>query len=78
MSSVVYTERTPPKEDPMSQLICPECGEPAEQGRPRGGSGGWALPADPRRLNHRHAADREPLCPVMTSQGYQPAMPRRG
>jgi hypothetical protein len=61
----------------MAQLICPECGEQAERGTPRGGNGtGWSLDVEPRRLEHRHV-DREPLCPVVTGKGYQPALPAR-
>jgi hypothetical protein len=55
----------------MAQLICPE------RGTPRGGNGtGWSLDVEPRRLEHRHV-DREPLCPVVTGKGYQPALPAR-
>jgi hypothetical protein len=60
----------------MAQLICPECGEAVEQGAPRGSRTGYALDVEPRRLEHRHL-DREPLCPVVTRKGYQPALPKR-
>lgn len=59
----------------MSRLICPECGEDVVPGRPRGSLTGYALDVQPERLAHRHR-DREPLCPVMTSKGYQPALPK--
>lgn len=58
----------------MTRLICPPCGEPVEVGRPRD-YGYPSVGVEPRRLEHRHAGDRTGLCPVMTSSGYQPAMP---
>lgn len=52
---------------------CPECGDEIEKGRPR--MYGKPVSAyDPERLQWRHAADHEPLCPVMTAKGYQPAL----
>ena len=65
----------------MSRMVCPECGEDVERGDPRGARGGagvgWAIDVEVRRLQHRHRGDREPLCPVVTSRGYQPALPKR-
>lgn len=52
--------------------VCPECGETVTSlvtGRT-----GWALAVDPGRLSWVHS-DGTPLCPVMTSDGYQPALP---
>ena len=61
----------------MRRLACPECGEDVEPGRPRGSRTGYAVDVEPRRLEHRHVRDREPLCPIVTSRGYEPALPRR-
>jgi hypothetical protein len=58
------------------KLICPECEETVERGTPRGSRTGYALQVEPKRLEHRHT-DREPLCPVVTATGYQPALPTR-
>ena len=57
---------------------CPVCAEPArlasvrEQRELRGGS---TCAAEPSRLRWVHASDGEPLCPEMTTAGYQPATP---
>ncbi len=51
-------------------LICPECGERALKGPPVR----TLYVGEPDRLRHHHP-DGEPLCPVMTSTGYQPAYP---
>ena len=56
------------------QLRCPECHEPARKLPTPLPREGWALQVDAARLEHAHL-DGEPLCPVMTSQGYAPAMP---
>lgn len=56
----------------MKNLICPECEEKAV---PRAiKREGWALNVEEERLKHTHE-DGEPLCPVMTATGYQPALP---
>lgn len=56
---------------------CPECGEAVQQKAPRAPrGGGWALSVERKRLKFSHL-DGEPLCPVMTPRGYQPAMPIR-
>ena len=55
---------------------CPVCGERVEVGRPQSHGRPWQSTADPARLQHRHV-DGEPLCPVMTGTGYQPALPVR-
>lgn len=55
-------------------MRCPECHEPAKRlSRPFPRTG-WALCVDAERLTHGHH-DGEPLCPVMTPTGYQPALP---
>jgi hypothetical protein len=59
----------------MATMRCPECHEPAKRANlPRRG---WALEVEPKRLQWAHK-DGEPLCPVMTGKGYQPALPERG
>lgn len=58
--------------NPPAPLKCPECGEAARRGAIR--REGWALQVDANRLQHVHL-DGTPLCPVMTSKGYQPALP---
>jgi uncharacterized Zn finger protein (UPF0148 family) len=55
-------------------LVCPECGEKARRGFVK--REGSMLSADPARLQHVHH-DGEPLCPVMTNTGYQPALPKK-
>lgn len=53
-------------------MICPEC---KEKVIPRlVMRGGWSSGVDEKRLMHTHE-DGEPLCPVMTAKGYQPALP---
>lgn len=59
----------------MSDLRCPECHEPAFKLPHPFLRQGWALSVDPERLTHGHGSDGEPLCPVMTATGYQPALP---
>jgi hypothetical protein len=54
---------------PAARLWCPECGEPATARPPTR----WTAANGPRP-EHSHR-DGEPLCPVMTAQGYQPAKP---
>jgi hypothetical protein len=54
--------------------VCPECGERATNRPPAGAKNGWASSVDDRRLMWSHV-DGEPLCPVMTDSGYQPALP---
>ena len=52
-----------------ARLWCPECGEPAVARPPTR----WTNANGPRpERSHR---DGEPLCPVMTAQGYRPARP---
>lgn len=58
------------------KLRCPECGEAAKRLARPIPRAGWALAVDQKRLEHGHM-DGEPLCPVMTSKGYQPALPTR-
>lgn len=57
----------------VSTLRCPECLEPARPCPPIPPKG-WAIGVEPERLRHSHL-DGEPLCPVMTTRGYQPALP---
>jgi len=57
-----------------SVLRCPECYEPAVRLPSPLPRTGWALAVEPKRLEHAHR-DGEPLCPVMTATGYQPALP---
>ena len=52
-----------------ASLWCPECGEPATARPPTR----WTDANGPRP-GHSHR-DGEPLCPVMTAQGYRPAQP---
>lgn len=63
----------------MNIGICPECGDAAFR-RSTGGirPRGWVLglPESEDGVSWEHA-DRTPLCPVMTSSGYQPARPVR-
>lgn len=61
-------------ESKESGLTCPECGEKARPGKVK--RTGSMLSVDPARLQHVHH-DGEPLCPVMTSKGYQPALPKK-
>jgi len=56
----------------MAKKNCPECGEPAKRGQIK--AEGWALNVEPERRRWTHV-DGEPLCPEMTSSGYQPALP---
>lgn len=60
----------------MSDLRCPECHEPARRLLHPFPRRGWALNVDADRLHAAHS-DGEPLCPVMTASGYQPALPER-
>ena len=50
-----------------TDIYCPECGDRAEDMPPED----WRVPGEVPA--YRHAADRTPLCPVMTSAGYRPA-----
>jgi hypothetical protein len=50
-------------------MVCPECGEPVRQ-RPPTALAPTGTP--PTAWSH---ADGEPLCPVMTDDGYAPARP---
>jgi hypothetical protein len=52
--------------------MCPGCHEPAVPHTFR--RAGWSLTVDADRLRHSHR-DGEPLCPEMTSTGYQPSLP---
>ncbi len=53
--------------------MCPECEEPVVECDLMG-VGGWALEVPAERLRWAHT-DGEPLCPVMASGGYVPALP---
>ena len=57
-------------------MKCPECGEPVQAKPPKQARSGWTRDVEERRLKHSHK-DGEPLCPVMTKTGYQPAMPKK-
>jgi hypothetical protein len=48
---------------------CPECGEPAQHERPAAWTPAWG---DAPTWSH---TDGEPLCPVVGSNGYEPATP---
>lgn len=56
----------------MSKLICPGCGESVVKGAPLRTLVGFKV--EKTRMQHRHK-DGEPLCPEMTSKGYQPYHP---
>lgn len=53
----------------MAHLVCPECGEPAQQGPPATWTEAWGPCPTFSHL------DGEPLCPVAGPGGYQPAQP---
>lgn len=53
----------------VTQLVCPECGDAAEEMSPED----WRVPGE--TPGHRHVVDRTALCPVMTDSGYRPAVP---
>lgn len=55
----------------MADLVCPECGEPVRQAPPAAWIEAWGP-----RPGHSHH-DGQPLCPVMSSDGYRPAQPIR-
>lgn len=55
----------------MAKYVCPECGEPARKRPPRR----WIVPGVPTPKWSHH--DGEPLCPVVTRDGYRPAEGRR-
>jgi hypothetical protein len=61
---------------PVLRMVCPECGEPAVHRLPNGAGTGSLLAAEPARQRWSHR-DGEPLCPVVTESGYQPALPVR-
>lgn len=56
-------------DDDIYALICPECHEEALIRPPRNWTPAWGPEPD-----YSHT-DGEPLCPVMTAHGYQPAHP---
>lgn len=57
------------KHQARRRLVCPECGEAAQQCPPRR----WVAVTGPRpRWSHR---DGTPLCPVVGPAGYRPADP---
>jgi hypothetical protein len=51
-------------------LMCPECHEPVVEKPPIRWH--WAWGPTPR---YSHHPDREPLCPVVGDDGYEPAEP---
>lgn len=55
--------------DPGYDLACPECGGPAEPGRPEN----WLVPGEVPE--YRHVDDKTGLCPVVGPDGYRPALP---
>lgn len=55
-------------------LVCPECGDAVRRLDAPMGRYGALIDVEPKRLRHAHD-DGTPLCPVMTSTGYQPALP---
>lgn len=57
------------------KMVCPECDEPVVKRPPV--RSGWSISVDPKRLEYSHP-NGEPLCPVMTSTGYQPGLPKKG
>ena len=59
------------KETPMSST-CPECGEPAVHQPPEDLVPYQAHGTEPPQWSH---PDRSALCPVMTPDGYRPAVP---
>lgn len=54
------------------RMVCSECGEPAYKRPPRPWGGSSGVDKNRKQWSHK---DGEPLCPVMTSKGYQPALP---
>ncbi|TQS43733.1 hypothetical protein [Cryptosporangium phraense] len=58
------------------RYVCPECGEPVEHVPPYDAGTGALAGGDPARQEWSHL-DGEPLCPVVTDTGYQPALPTR-
>ncbi|SHN46449.1 hypothetical protein [Cryptosporangium aurantiacum] len=56
--------------------VCPECDEPVEHIPPDSAGTGALAGGDPARQEWSHL-DGEPLCPVVTDTGYQPALPTR-
>ena len=52
-----------------TDIYCPECSYPVEDMPPVE----WRVPGP--MPGYRHIADRTPLCPVMTRDGYHPAEP---
>lgn len=57
-----------PRPEPK-QYICPECKEPVQEVPPTTWCGAWGQAPDFSHL------DGEPLCPVITADGYRPALP---
>jgi hypothetical protein len=56
-------------DDGRTAMVCPECGEPVRQRPPTA-----LAPAGTPPTAWSHT-DGEPLCPVMTQDGYAPARP---
>lgn len=54
-------------------LVCPECLEAVEPGKPSG----MTPVTQPDRARYRHVSGGDVLCPTMTNDGYQPALPAR-
>lgn len=54
--------------------ICPECDEAAWRKTPSMAPKGWLLGLPDQAGEWVHTDDT-PLCPVMTSTGYEPARP---
>lgn len=63
-------------ESSLHQYECPECGEEVENRPPTNAGTGALAGGDPARQQWSHL-DGEPLCPVVTDTGYQPALPDR-
>ena len=73
VSSPAATQaRTQTKEPPMTNTTCPECGDPAVHQPPDDLVPYQAHGTEPPQWSH---PDRSALCPVMTPDGYRPAVP---
>ncbi|MEV5289953.1 hypothetical protein AB0K64_01775 [Streptomyces sp. NPDC053741] len=51
------------------QMVCSECGEPAQESTPADWIGAWGVPPGWSHL------DGSSLCPVMGGSGYEPCQP---
>lgn len=58
-------------------MRCPECLEPAVAAQLSASPRGPLRGVDPERLLAAHMVDGDPLCPVCTPNGLQPALPER-